>query len=117
MRPSVDRIQVRHWLLVGVLVVAAALWARPRVWGVALGGAVIGLSTFLYALGFLTLLRRQSRGLAFGILFVKVALFLGLGWLVFEASGAYRPDPVGFALGVSCMPAAAVWEAVRVRKD
>jgi hypothetical protein len=55
--------------------------------------------------------------LAFGILFVKVALFLGLGWLVFEASEAYRPDPVGFALGVSCMPVAAVWEAVRVRKD
>jgi len=54
--------------------------------------------------------------LAIGILFVKLVAFLGLGWLVFAASEELRPDPLGFAVGVSCMPVAAVWEAVRARR-
>jgi len=80
-------------------------------------GAAIGVSTLVYAVGFLAMVRRQSRRLAFGVLFVKLALFAGLGWLVFSASKAYRPDPLGFAMGVSCLPVAAVWEAIRARKD
>jgi hypothetical protein len=51
------------------------------------------------------------------MLFVKLAAFLGLGWLVFVASETYRPDPLGFVVGISCMPVAVVWEAVRARKD
>jgi hypothetical protein len=51
------------------------------------------------------------------MLFVKFLAFLGLGWLVFAASDAYRPDPLGFVVGVSCMPVAAVWEAIRAGKN
>jgi hypothetical protein len=117
MRPSVERIQVRHWLLVGVAAAAAALWGRTHAWGVVVGGAAIGVSTLLYAAIFVALLRRGSERLAFWMLSVKFLAFLGLGWLVFAASEAYRPDPVGFTVGVSCMPVAAVWEAIRVRKN
>lgn len=117
MRPSVERIQVRHWVLVAALAMAAALAAPSRLWGIVVGGTAIGLSTFLYAAGFQVLVRRSNRRLAFGVVFVKLAAFLGLGWLVFAASAAYRPDPLGFAVGVSCMLVAVVWEAVRVRGD
>ena len=79
------------------------------------GGAAIGLSLFLYAAVFTVVLRRASPRLAIGILFVKLVAFLGLGWLVL-ASEELRPDPLGFAVGVSCMPVAAVWEAVRARR-
>jgi hypothetical protein len=102
---------------VGVLALAAALCARDRWWGIAVGGAAIGLSTFLYAALFAAVMKRASRRLAFGMLFVKLAAFLGLGWLVFAASEAYRPDPLGFVVGVTCMPVAVVWEAMRARKD
>jgi hypothetical protein len=117
MRPSVERILRRHWLLVGGAAAAAAISARSHLWGVVVGGAAIGVSTLLYAAVFLAVLRRGSGRLAFGMLSVKFVAFLGLGWLVFAASEAYRPDPVGFVVGVSCMPVAAVWEAMRARKN
>ncbi len=111
MAPSVSRIQARHWGLVAVTCLAVLASGRTGAGGVLVGGGAIGLSTYLYAAGFRLLLRGGSPRLAIGILFVKLAAFLGLGWLVFSA-GDYRPDPTGFALGVSCLPAAAVWEAV-----
>lgn len=117
MRPSVERVQLRHWTLVALAAAAAALWERSLLWGVVVGGAAIGLSMLLYAGVFLVALRRRSGRLAFAMLSVKFAAFLGLGWLVFVASEAYRPDPLGFVMGVSCMPAAAVWEALRARKN
>jgi hypothetical protein len=40
---------------------------------------------------------------------------LALGWLALYG-GAYRPDPVGFSIGVTCLPIAAILEAIRVRK-
>ena len=116
MEPSAARVLIRHWVLVGSLAALAAVWARPHLWGVVVGGGAIGLSLFLYAAGFTVVLRRGSRRLAIGILFVKLVAFLGLGWLVFSASQKLRPDPLGFAVGVSCMPVAAVWEAVRARR-
>ena len=116
MEPSAARVQLRHWALVGTLAALAAVSARPQLWGIVIGGTAIGLSLFLYAAGFSVVLRRGSRRLAIGILFVKLVAFLGLGWLVFSASEALRPDPLGFAVGVSCMPVAAVWEAVRARR-
>jgi hypothetical protein len=116
MAPSVERIQVRHWLLVGLGTLVAALWARSLLWGVIVGGAAIGISMLLYAAVFLAALRRRSGRLAFGMLFVKFLAFLGLGWLVFAASETWRPDPLGFVVGVSCMPVAAVWEAMRAGK-
>lgn len=117
MRPSVERVQLRHWALVAVAAAASALWAPSLVWGVLVGGAAIGVSMLLYAGMFLVAFRKGSGRLAFVMLSVKFAAFLGLGWLVFAASEAYRPDPIGFVVGVSCMPAAAVWEAVRARKN
>lgn len=111
MAPSVRRIQARHWGLVIATSLMVAALGRQGAGGVLVGGGAIGLSTYLYAAGFRLLLRGGSPRLAIGILFVKLAAFLGLGWLVFSA-GDYRPDPTGFALGVSCLPAAAVWEAV-----
>jgi hypothetical protein len=112
--PSASRVQYRHWALVALAAAVALAIGRP-VYGILLGGGAIGLSTFLYAAGFAVVMRRGSPRLAIGILFVKLAAFLGLGWLVFS-SREYRPDPMGFALGVSCLPTAAVWEAVRTRK-
>ena len=79
-----------------------------------LGGATIGLSVGLYVAALGAVLRRARASLAIGILFVKLAALLGLGWLAF-ASGRFHPDPMGFAVGVSCFPAAAVWEAIRAR--
>lgn len=116
MAPSASRVQLRHWGLVVLSALVALVVGRPGVGGVLLGGGAIGLSTFLYAAGFKVVMRRGSPRLAIGILFVKLAAFLGLGWLVFSL-GEYRPDPMGFALGVSCLPTAAVWEAVRTRKE
>jgi len=117
MAPSVERIQVRHWVLVGMSTVLATIWERSMLWGVLIGGAAIGLSMLLYAAVFRAALRRRSGRLAFGILFVKFLAFLGLGWLLFAASETWRPDPVGFVVGVSCMPVAAVWEAMRAGKN
>ena len=79
------------------------------------GGAMMGLSLALYAALFQLVVREGHRRLAIGLLFAKLAAFLGLGWLAF-ASGSVRPDPLGFAFGVTCCPAAVVWEAVRGRK-
>ena len=116
MEPSAARVQIRHWVLVGSLAALAAVWARSHLWGSVLGGGAVGLSLLLYAAGFAVVLRRGSTRLAIGILFVKLVAFLGLGWLVFAASEELRPDPLGFAVGVTCMPVAAVWEAVRARR-
>jgi hypothetical protein len=76
---------------------------------------MIGLSLALYVTLFQLVVVGGRRRLAIGLLFAKLAAVLGLGWLTF-ASGSERPDPLGFALGVTCCPAAIVWEAVRGRK-
>jgi glucose-6-phosphate-specific signal transduction histidine kinase len=113
--PDVWRFQRRHWLLVGVACVVGWVGGVPPT-GVLAGGAAIGLLTLLYATAFLAALRRGSLRLALVILFAKVSALLGLGWLVLT-SRTWRPDPVAFTIGVSCLPVAAVWEAVRARKD
>jgi hypothetical protein len=113
---SVSGVAIRHWILVlGVGVVAAA--TRGGAVGVAVlfGGGVMGASLHLYAIGLRILVRRGSPRLALGALFVKLTLFLGVGWVVFSSEG-YRPDAVGFAAGVSCLPVAAAWEAIRTRR-
>lgn len=81
-----------------------------------LGGATIGLSVLLYAIGFRAIgIGRVGPRLAIGLLFVKLVAFLSLGWVVFTWGREQRPDPIGFALGLTCFPAAAVWEAMRAR--
>lgn len=106
---------MRHWLLVGLATLAAVIAGRPGAGGVLLGGAVIGASVLIYAAGFRVLVRRTGSRLAIGMLFVKLTAFLGLGWVLFASGVEHRPDPIGFALGLTCFPAAAVWEAMRAR--
>jgi len=112
--PSISRVQARHWLLVAGAAIVAGATGLVGAGGVLIGGTVIGLSLLLYAAALGALLRRRSR-LAIGLSFVKLAALLGLGWMVFVEL-PYRPDPIGFAVGVSCLPAAAVWEALHVRR-
>jgi hypothetical protein len=80
-----------------------------------MGGVAIGLSVLLTSAGLRAALQGGAR-LAIGMLSVKLLLLLGLWWLAF-AKGVGRPDPIGFALGVSCFPISAVWEALRVRAN
>jgi len=115
LRSDLARLQARHWALVVLTTVAAAIVGAPGAGGVFLGGAMMGLSIALYAALFQVAVRGGRRSLAIGLLFGKLAAFLGLGWLAF-ASGSVRPDPLGFAFGVTCCPAAVVWEAARGRK-
>jgi len=91
------------------------LVGAPGPGGVVLGGSMMGLSLAVYTALFRLVVLGGHRRLAIGLLFAKLAAFLGLGWLAF-ASGSVRPDPLGFAFGVTCCPAAVVWEAVRARK-
>jgi predicted permease len=102
--------------LVAASGLVSALVGAPGSGGVLLGGAVIGASVFLYAAGLGAVVRRGNARLAIAILSVKLLLFLALGWFAFHA-GRHRPDPIGFALGVSCLPVAAVWEALRTRGE
>lgn len=91
----------------------SALCGHPGVGGVLLGGGIMGVSVFVYAVGVSLLLRRTRVRLAIALLSVKLLLLLWLGWLVFAAGGNTRPDPIGFALGLTCFPVAAVWEALQ----
>jgi hypothetical protein len=75
-----------------------------------------GLSVVLYAAGFRAALLWRRPRLAIGILFVKLAALLGLLGMVFTVR-QQRPDPLGFAVGVTCFAVAALWEALRVRAD
>lgn len=93
----------------------AAAFGRPGAGGVVLGGGVIGLSVLLYVIGLGAVLRRGRPRLAIGVLFVKLLAFLALGWFAFAAGEHVRPDPIGFAVGLTCFPVAAVWEAMRAR--
>ena len=115
MPSDLARLQARHWFLVALTAGIAALVGTPGTGGVLIGGAMMGLSIALYSALFHVAVRGGRRRLAIGLLFGKLAAFLGLGWLAF-ASGSVRPDPLGFAFGVTCCPAAVVWEAVRGRK-
>jgi hypothetical protein len=109
---DLGRLQARHWALTAIATATAWVLETPGAGGVALGGAMIGLSLALYAALFQVVVRGGRRRLAIGLLFGKLAAFLGVGWLTF-VSGSERPDPLGFALGVTCCPVAVLWEAVR----
>jgi hypothetical protein len=95
------------------LVCWATGWLAPG--GVAAGATVVVISLWLYRQLFLAAIIQGRRRLAIGLSFVKLAGLLILGWWVFSGP-TWAPDPVGFAVGVSCLPAAAVWEAFETRK-
>jgi hypothetical protein len=113
---TLSRLQVRHWgLVAAAAAVFLAVGRGGRAGGVLLGGGAIGLSVLLYAAALEVLVRRASPRLAIGLLSVKLLAFLGLGWFAFALGREHRPDPIGFAVGVTCFPAAAVWEAMRAK--
>jgi hypothetical protein len=76
---------------------------------------VIGVTVRVYAAAFSTLTNPKRWRLAIGVLFVKLAALLGLGWVILGSTIEITPDPLGFAAGLTCFPAAAVWEAMRAR--
>jgi len=112
---SLSRLQLRHWGLVAAATVLAAQVGTPGAGGVLAGGTVIGVSVLLYATAFNFLTNSRRRRLAIGVFFVKLAALLGLGWLVLGSGIEITPDPLGFAAGLTCFPAAAIWEAMRAR--
>jgi hypothetical protein len=103
-------------MLVGATAAGAAALGAPGVGGVVAGGAVMGGSVLLYAVGLRALLTGGRPRLAIGLLSVKLLAFLGVCWMTFSLAREHGPDPVGFALGVTCFPVAAVWEALRMRR-
>ena len=102
-------------MLVGATASASLALGRPGSGGVLLGGVAIGLSVLLFAAGLGSLVRRKRPRLAIGVLFVKLLALVGLGWLAFTSRHVH-PDPIGFAVGLTCFPVAAVWEAVSARQ-
>lgn len=117
MSATVRDVQVRHWALLAFVTAAGlALADRSAVLGIVFGGVVIGSSLLLYSIGVPALLGRGNVRLAIVLLFAKLLLLLGLVWVVFRW-GRDAVDPIGFALGTSCFPVAAVWEALLGRKD
>ena len=112
--PSVSGVQ-RRIAALGVVAVAISLVAgRAYTWGVVLGIGLVASSLWLYAMLFEVAVRRGRRRLALGLMFAKLAVLLALGWWVM-VRGAGKIDPLGVAVGVTCLPLAALWEALKAR--
>ena len=103
----------RRLLLLGIgTAVAMCLAGWTRAGGVLLGVGITSLSLWLYAQIFEAAVRTGRRRLAIALTFVKLAAFLALGWGAMRW-GARFVDPMGFAIGVTCLPIATLWEALR----
>lgn len=112
--PSVSAIQWKIAAL-GLAALSVSLTvSRACTWGVLLGIGLVASSLWLYAILFDAVVRKGRRRLALGLMFAKLSLFLGLGWWVM-VRGAGKIDPLGVAVGVTCLPLAALWEALRAR--
>jgi len=114
-KPSVSRIQARHWGLVAIAGLVAWGSGTFGAGGTILGGFAAWGSLVSTAGIFHAAMIRHRPRLAISILSAKLLALLGLTWFAFTARR--QPDPIGFVLGVSCLPLAAVWEALRVRES
>jgi len=115
MSGTLTRVHARHAVLVVAAASALAIHrAPPAALGAILGGAVIGGSVLLNTLTFHFAVRRPNPRVAIGISSVKLLGSLLLVWWVMTHVG-WRPDPVGFAIGVTCYPVAALWDALRTK--
>jgi hypothetical protein len=112
--PTVSGVQRKIAALGAVAVTISVVAGRPRTWGVLLGVGLVASSLWLYAVLFDTVVRKGRRRLALSLTFAKLAILLALGWLV-VVRGAGKIDPLGVAVGVTCLPLAALWEALTVR--
>jgi hypothetical protein len=114
MSGTLNRIHARHWALVALSAIALCPFRPQTALGVIIGGAVIGGSVLLNTLSFHFAVRRPNARVAIGISSVKLLASLLLVWLVMTYVG-WRPDPVGFAIGVASYPVAALWDALRTK--
>lgn len=103
----------RHFLLVALAAVGGmGFGLGPG--GVLVGGGVMGLVVWGYGKALGALMGRGSRHLAMIFPFAKFLTLLGLGWLALSGT-THVPDPLGFAVGVTCFPVAVVWGTLRAR--
>lgn len=109
---AIDRLQRDHWGCVVLAALVSLLAGRDVALSVVLGGAAISGAALLYTWIFQLALRKQSTRLAILLLFVKLAGFLGLGWWIL-VNGRGHLQPIGFAIGVTAFPVAAVRAALR----
>ena len=116
MASDLGRIQRRHWTLVPLSAFVLGTLTTVGAGGVLLGGGMMGLSVAVYDALYRLVVQGGRRRLAIGLLFAKVAAFVGMGWLAF-ASERVRVDPLGFAIGVTCFPLAVVWTAAWRRES
>jgi hypothetical protein len=111
---TVEGVQVKL-LLLGVATASLGLLLRPSLsLGIVVGAGFVSMSVWLYARLFDAAIRTGRRRLALGLTFVKLAAFLALGWVAMSW-GAGSVHPLGFAIGVTCLPLAALWEAWRAK--
>ena len=114
--PSVRRVQLKIVALGAVAGAVCAALGGPGVWGVLFGVGLVISSLWSYTILFDAAIRKGNRRLALGLPFVKLAAFLALGWWAITR-GAGAIDPLGVAVGVTCLPLAAVWEALATREN
>jgi len=112
---SIESIQWRIALLTIALSILWWISGRQGATGILAGGAVVLGSLRLLAKLFDAAIVTGRRRLAMALTFVKIAALLGLGWIALS-NPSWVPDPLGFAIGVSTLPVAAVWEALKVRR-
>jgi hypothetical protein len=112
---SLERVRKRIALLTLAFAVTCWLTTSLAASGVLAGGAVVLGSVWLLERLFDAAIVTGRRRLAMALTFVKLTAFLGLGWIAFTVP-SWVPDPLGFAVGVSTLPVAAVWEALEVRR-
>lgn len=74
----------------------------------------MALTVVAYGAALGLVMRRGSRRLAITLLFAKFCGFLGLGWWAITAT-QHGPDPLGFAVGVTCFPFATIVGVLRAR--
>lgn len=115
MSASVDRILRRIALLTALAGIVWWLAIGTGAPTVLAGGAVVLASVWLLERIFEAAILTGRRRLAMALTFVKLAALLGLGWIAFTVPSSI-PDPLAFAVGMSTLLAAAVWEALQTRQ-
>ncbi len=108
---NLERIELLHVVLLGVVALVAVATGWLSVGSVLLGGAVMGLN-FRLLKEIVRRVLRPGRGwyIALGLFVAKFGLFLGLLALVFWRVPV---DGLSFAVGITLLLAACVIEALR----
>ena len=116
MPPSISRVEWKIAALALLAAGAGSILGKPQPIAVVLGAALVASSVWIYAVVLDAVLRRGDRRLALGLTFVKLCGFLALGWWAMSL-GSGAMDPLGVAAGITCLPLAAVWEALEARRN